>query len=60
MRCLSSQLKGLVSPGSSISRGGIMGGSMSSSRLPLLTSVWSMRISNVLSGYKSEKQGFVF
>ncbi len=41
---------GILSLGSSISAGGLTGGSKLSSRLPWLTSVWSIEISKVLSG----------
>ena len=47
---LSSQSLGIESAGSSISAGGLTGGVKESSRLPWFTSVWSIEISNVLSG----------
>jgi len=50
---LSSQSSGLWSSGSSISAGGLTGGVMSFKRLPLFTTVWSIRISKLLSGFNT-------
>lgn len=53
---LSSQSSGFWSFGSSISRGGFTGGDISFSKFPLLTTIWSTRISKLLSGFKTGKK----